>query len=177
MPTPVALKALIHLLCSVLSDVLTPLIDDIGFTSQCTFWCSVLSDTSGPVANNTQTKWSQCTFWCSVLSDRIGPDVKTQWILTLSQCTFWCSVLSDQNIEYATTKTKEVSMHLLVRSAFRATMMKPYGNCRMDVSMHLLVLSAFRQVVGDETEFRPQSQCTFWCSVLSDQLSSYVKLP
>ena len=151
MPTPVALKALIHLLCSVLSDVLTPLIDDIGFTSQCTFWCSVLSDTSGPVANNTQTKWSQCTFWCSVLSD--------------------------QNIEYATTKTKEVSMHLLVLSAFRSTMMKPYGNCRMDVSMHLLVLSAFRQVVGDETEFRPQSQCTFWCSVLSDQLSSYVKLP
>ena len=36
---------------------------------------------------------SQCTFWCSVLSDKIKA---TPWIAQgMSQCTFWCSVLSD----------------------------------------------------------------------------------
>ena len=34
--------------------------------------------------------------------------------------------------------------------------------------MHLLVLSAFRQVKLDESKSIIQSQCTFWCSVLSD---------
>ena len=36
--------------------------------SQCTFWCSVLSD-SGVYCANTGIHVSQCTFWCSVLSD------------------------------------------------------------------------------------------------------------
>ena len=36
---------------------------------------------------------SQCTFWCSVLSDWTD-DICPEDILE-SQCTFWCSVLSD----------------------------------------------------------------------------------
>ena len=35
---------------------------------------------------------SQCTFWCSVLSDSIESIMDGE---VKSQCTFWCSVLSD----------------------------------------------------------------------------------
>ena len=38
-------------------------------------------------------KLSQCTFWCSVLSDQ-RVDAKFDKVKK-SQCTFWCSVLSD----------------------------------------------------------------------------------
>ena len=34
--------------------------------------------------------------------------------------------------------------------------------------MHLLVLSAFRPVITTAASMRLRSQCTFWCSVLSD---------
>ena len=37
--------------------------------SQCTFWCSVLSDSGRGEAGRIQWRVSQCTFWCSVLSD------------------------------------------------------------------------------------------------------------
>ena len=62
---------------------------------------------------------SQCTFWCSVLSDQYAPlglvaenglnapfgaqcfptiyPVFHRYELDVSQCTFWCSVLSDRN--------------------------------------------------------------------------------
>ena len=58
-------------------------------------------------------------------------------------------------------------MHLLVLSAFRQDgVMSPtqsYG-----VSMHLLVLSAFRLEAEQDIWSTFLSQCTFWCSVLSD---------
>ena len=62
-----------------------------------------------------------------------------------SQCTFWCSVLSDNT--HATNLRDD-----------------------LDVSMHLLVLSAFRLNEAVFVVFNPMdvSQCTFWCSVLSD---------
>ena len=60
--------------------------------SQCTFWCSVLSDNDGPVLNEVLSA-SQCTFWCSVLSD--GEEATHVLLFDASQCTFWCSVLSD----------------------------------------------------------------------------------
>mgnify|MGYP001685175402 CR=1 FL=1 len=86
-----------------------------------------------------------------------------------------------------------VSMHLLVLSAFRllvtpltiapsARLNAPFGaQCfptrgrrrpqRLQtrrVSMHLLVLSAFRPASAIGMSARIVSQCTFWCSVLSD---------
>ena len=83
--------------CSVLSDareLATP--PATPAPSQCTFWCSVLSDLSGLRRRVMRSLLSQCTFWCSVLSDAI------QWLLEwkddVSQCTFWCSVLSDMNV-------------------------------------------------------------------------------
>ena len=62
-------------------------------------------------------------------------------------------------------------MHLLVLSAFRRGVTLRTSAFSTRVSMHLLVLSAFRLVnticiMGHGN----QSQCTFWCSVLSDRV-------
>ena len=40
--------------------------------SQCTFWCSVLSDREKSRERSDRDRRSQCTFWCSVLSDIVG---------------------------------------------------------------------------------------------------------
>ena len=140
--------------------------------SQCTFWCSVLSDRPGEVPQwPSHVQGSQCTFWCSVLSD---PDIRlpapgrhcgvSMHLLVLSafrhestlrlgnlqvsQCTFWCSVLSDAEAGVTYAHEDSVSMHLLVLSAFRRM---PIGwrPTHGRVSMHLLVLSAFRLAVRD----------------------------
>ena len=133
---------------------------------------------------------SQCTFWCSVLSDR--ERVLAEDCLAGSQCTFWCSVLSDLVRSFG-SRLSLVSMHLLVLSAFRPHVQGDAWHGCHSVSMHLLVLSAFRPVrrafVGRVSRclnapFGAQcfptamtisgstgndsSQCTFWCSVLSD---------
>ena len=87
--------------------------------SQCTFWCSVLSDSAFlsasalsrrclnapfgaqcfPTGIRRSVSWrglpSQCTFWCSVLSDDMAKDIESVCGWPESQCTFWCSVLSD----------------------------------------------------------------------------------
>ena len=137
--------------------------------------------------------WSQCTFWCSVLSDTAGVCAQSG-VQVGSQCTFWCSVLSDWPPVKLQTKPRSVSMHLLVLSAFRHRVLAIWLRAGMAVSMHLLVLSAFRhtnhflqvdQLAGVSmhllvlSAFRRglragmsqtiyPSQCTFWCSVLSD---------
>ena len=135
--------------------------------SQCTFWCSVLSDWNflffdlmqafvsmhllvlsafRPTDSEVKvldSKTSQCTFWCSVLSDM--ENIRTGFTITGSQCTFWCSVLSDSRTTNAESSAGRVSMHLLVLSAFRPRATVCGGLVRK-VSMHLLVLSAFRLV-------------------------------
>ena len=60
---------------------------------------------------------SQCTFWCSVLSD--ARDAACYLAHGESQCTFWCSVLSDVRENLMNWMAERVSMHLLVLSAFR----------------------------------------------------------
>ena len=161
---------------------------------------------------------SQCTFWCSVLSDWLYGCLIIFGVF-LSQCTFWCSVLSDLARWPRRRSGLRVSMHLLVLSAFRPgpppnpnttphSLNAPFGaQCfptsivhqaiqTRGVSMHLLVLSAFRLVHRDDgvgpvggslnapfgaqcfpTLIQPRSpsefdrsQCTFWCSVLSDKV-------
>ena len=69
----------------------------------------------------------------------------------------------------------DVSMHLLVLSAFRQARGEEATHVLL-VSMHLLVLSAFRRPARRSTA-RPcrLSQCTFWCSVLSDEF--HTELP
>ncbi len=142
--------------------------------SQCTFWCSVLSDmgmrdvrgrglqglnapsgaqcfpTGKPYLLTPSSIASQCTFWCSVLSDFfVAASRQTRG---KSQCTFWCSVLSD------------------------CTMTRPARSIGRSISMHLLVLSAFRQSGLRLSRGSSASQCTFWCSVLSDLREEYAKL-
>ena len=137
--------------------------------SQCTFWCSVLSDTSGPVANNTQTKWSQCTFWCSVLSDK-----KTKaFSRHIGRVSMHLLVLSAfrHDVDDVDGVARRVSMHLLVLSAFRPE--RELEGSALHVSMHLLVFSAFRHnKLQPDVVLWIESQCTFWCSVLSDQVQT-----
>ena len=190
--------------------------------SQCTFWCSVLSDLDGlsegqratiglnapsgaqcfPTYKRSLKKYphgqSQCTFWCSVLSDALTTS-RSITTACRSQCTFWCSVLSDAlrtdtvsrspdrlslnapsgaqcfptpNNKRERRAQTSVSMHLLVLSAFRLGIGRRLGSRHSRVSMHLLVLSAFRRVhgSGDRSPRHDESQCTFWCSVLSDKI-------
>ena len=89
---------------------------------------------------------SQCTFWCSVLSD-LKPGRACIRLTIESQCTFWCSVLSDEALRLGgRSRVHYVSMHLLVLSAFRLYKMCNFCRDDLKVSMHLLVLSAFRLV-------------------------------
>ena len=95
--------------------------------------------------------------------------VRTVALCGRSQCTFWRSVLSDRKQYVSILGKGPVSMHLLMLSAFRQFFFV-VGVMSVIVSMHLLALSAFR--LADEwasVEAPSRSQCTFWCSVLSDQ--------
>ena len=135
--------------------------------SQCTFWCSVLSDehlkgvekrmsrglnapfgaqcfpTVGRRLRAIVLVRSQCTFWCSVLSDRgynvPMPDVEE------SQCTFWCSVLSDK----AGTDPDGKLDHQASQCTFWCSVLSDDG-------------------LEWASTHAAMSQCTFWCSVLSD---------
>ena len=180
--------------CSVLSDVKASSPSSRSSRSQCTFWCSVLSDVAVRFADGGVSVSSQCTFWCSVLSDsELLPEV--DWELIKSQCTFWRSVLSDAGVVapfiIAVLKSQctfwsqcfpTMDRHYSL-GRFSEGLNAPSGaQCfptlrrrrrvhhRRQVSMHLLVLSAFRH--GNERCPWPRpsgSQCTFWCSVLSDR--------
>ena len=127
----------------------------------------MLSDAG--VTRQTIYRWigSQCTFWCSVLSDPEDGDFLDDSYQTKSQCTFWCSVLSDSahpcgGVIFACLNAPSGAQ------CFPTRILRRRGLCGLSVSMHLLVLSAFRPVVEDRVPSSLLSQCTFWCSVLSD---------
>ena len=159
--------------------------------SQCTFWCSVLSDPSVErgdddawnvsmhllvlgafrpwrgILLHSAFLWSQYTFWCLVLSDprRRGTCRRRR----RSQCTFWCLVLSDWHLPYGNTcvlPQSQCTFWCLVLSDEICGVVDRRDPRR--VSMHLLVLGAFRQEMTLLKDFRWESQCTFWCLVLSD---------
>ena len=164
--------------------------------SQCTFWCSVLSDSLRPVAGIIfflrvsmhllvlsafrLPDWereicgdmpSQCTFWCSVLSDsKTGSEATGARIP--SQCTFWCSVLSDR--PGPTPEWMPSGLNAPFGAQCFPTRVGQ-GQTRPGhrVSMHLLVLSAFRPDGLAGKVRKHESQCTFWCSVLSDAVSGH----
>ena len=142
-------------------------IEALESLSQCTFWCSVLSDRStGESAGSANL--SQCTFWCSVLSDLLRRTDRAA-TATTSQCTFWCSVLSDVTSILDLHAIPIVSMHLLVLSAFR----QDGGGKNLSFRWGLNAPSGAQcfptcYPVGEGFHFFAVSQCTFWCSVLSD---------
>ena len=138
--------------------------DGQGPLSQCTFWCSVLSDGKRN-ASTGKSRRSQCTFWCSVLSDLYGVPIH-EGIACLNapfgaQC-FPTLILRSR------PSTLRVSMHLLVLSAFRLLVARssPRRVSRSQCTFWCSVLSDAMTGVSKTTLRR--SQCTFWCSVLSD---------
>ena len=111
---------------------------------------------------------SQCTFWCSMLSDAGTGHVRADGRGT-SQCTFWCSMLSDPEEDFlCPVEAWRVSMHLLVLSAFRLSMYGTIedGILKSQCTFWCSVLSDSRGGLTGLIGMR--SQCTFWCSVLSD---------
>ena len=154
--------------CSVLSDVKASSPSSRSSRSQCTFWCSVLSDVAVRFADGGVSVSSQCTFWCSVLSDsELLPEV--DWELIKSQCTFWRSVLSDAGVVAPFIIAVLKSQCTFWSQCFPTCSLRVVGFTTQRVSMHLLVLSAFRpgKIYFHNLAY-DSSQCTFWCSVLSD---------
>ena len=183
--------------------------------SQCTFWCSVLSDLKTII---TAKRIAAVSMHLLVLSAfrPVRAGIVRAGAYGESQCTFWCSVLSDAVDSCLAIRHGYVSMHLLVLSAFRPARSRrlgrwsrrlnapsgaqcfptgmiitatgrpsslnapsgaqcfptpdprPSGTHLCSVSMHLLVLSAFRLLRAIRRGILFPSQCTFWCSVLSD---------
>ena len=135
--------------------------------SQCTFWCSVLSDLAlvpqhsvgeavsmhllvlsafrlGKGRHRTQrVGLSQCTFWCSVLSDGPKMFIRDCGVFPSLNAPFGAQCFPTRRRSCFSLGLFRVSMHLLVLSAFRHCHdgRVAYG---LLVSMHLLVLSAFR---------------------------------
>ena len=64
----------------------------LSVLSQCTFWCSVLSDRMAPPCNRGEFPVSMHLL---VLSAFRPAGQTVAGIVAMSQCTFWCSVLSD----------------------------------------------------------------------------------
>ena len=113
------------------------------FRSQCTFWCSVLSDTL-KTSLMKSLSGSQCTFWCSVLSDNAALQFGKMY--GLSQCTFWCSVLSDTKVSSCVPPGGRLNAPFGAQCF--PTISSTYTSSAYSVSMHLLVLSAFRPVIA-----------------------------
>ena len=108
--------------------------------AQCfpTYWAL---DLTGPFA-----KKSQCTFWCSVLSD--GPYTRGFGFefYQESQCTFWCSVLSDGLTDGWTALPVVIRLNAPSGAQCFPTARMGQRIRAHHVSMHLLVLSAFRLI-------------------------------
>ena len=144
--------------------LITPSFESPEAASQCTFWCSVLSDMGSPGLITTVLLVSMHLLVLSAF--RLASSARG--ILgAQSQCTFWCSVLSDPQPCFERRRHFRVSMHLLVLSAFRPCLMRI---CLKGLSLNApfgaqcFPTRAWR-TVGSICQ---RSQCTFWCSVLSD---------
>ena len=112
---------------------------------------------------------SQCTFWCSVLSD-LGIKRKIDAWLT-SQCTFWCSVLSDLPITLIACGTFGLNApfgaQCFPTGSFRCSCLSRWG-LNAPFGAQCFPTSATSRSRSTVT----RSQCTFWCSVLSDLITS-----
>ena len=141
-----------------------------AFRSQCTFWCSVLSDLEGRPWRRSNAHVSMHLLVLSAF--RLGDKWKTMGMArVLSQCTFWCSVLSDSILSSIGCSRNTVSMHLLVLSAFRLHFHMrhaPAVDGRLNAPSGA---QCFPTVVKTcDNVDQVMSQCTFWCSVLSDPM-------
>ena len=86
---------------------------------------------------------SQCTFWCSVLSDS-NPEAKGTLRVIGLNAPSGAQCFPTLCLRRCGSFSLPVSMHLLVLSAFRRGFSLRIVSPANSVSMHLLVLSAFR---------------------------------
>ena len=141
---------------------------------------------------------SQCTFWCSVLSDASGrlPRRLRRHCLNAP---FGAQCFPTQNRCAGEVHAGPVSMHLLVLSAFRqedgprailctVRLNAPFGaQCfptgdsggvihMQDSSLNAPFGAQCFPTGHDRTHVHEaRSQCTFWCSVLSDRANQFVR--
>ena len=99
---------------------------------------------------------------------RPGEGAGREHVPPASQCTFWCSVLSDRSDSPRSTPRPSRLNAPFGAQCFPTRKQHSPQNTGAPVSMHLLVLSAFRLKAIEEWLAAFESQCTFWCSVLSD---------
>ena len=134
---------------------------------------------------------SQCTFWCSVLSDGNIIVYDDGTILFVSMHLLVLSAFRRGGPQTTPSHTAGVSMHLLVLSAFRHSAMRAIGRLSRSLNAPsgaqcfptMMIAYAARLTRGlnapSGAQYFPTeivasdimedvSQCTFWCSVLSD---------
>ena len=138
--------------------------------SQCTFWCSVLSDCMNGPGPGWPLRGLNAPFGAQCFPTEL--DALRESIDGTSQCTFWCSVLSDPRFPASAQLHLRVSMHLLVLSAFR-----PKSDAVVETLIKCLNApfgaQCFPTGISNIRYTRTSgSQCTFWCSVLSDSTSA-----
>ena len=133
--------------------------------SQCTFWCSVLSDSSTVHQWFSRQVGLNAPFGAQCFPTRDG-------CLTAgsarSQCTFWCSVLSD-GTDYP---VEEVCPGL--NAPFGAQCFPTKHPREEKEGIRLSQCTFWCSVLSDINTLLKNihtgtSQCTFWCSVLSDE--------
>ena len=163
----IALRVSMHLLVLSAFRRLSGVVRGTAWSvSQCTFWCSVLSDWTSCASKSSRTSrlnapfGAQCFPTVYLALGNAYDDAVSMHLLVLSA--FRLDPIRGRH------PRESVSMHLLVLSAFRPCLTNYSLGGSRSVSMHLLVLSAFRRKKLTVAELADGSQCTFWCSVLSD---------
>ena len=186
-----------HLLVLSAFRLMAGLLLPVGVvTSQCTFWCSVLSDSGLRILSLNTLRVSMHLLVLSAFRRKVfnhrnreeslnapfgaqcfptGRQPPGITPISVSQCTFWCSVLSDQHDRaLAKPPLRTVSMHLLVLSAFRLqeSYRREAADSRLNAPFGAQCFPTDGGLVVTETN---GSQCTFWCSVLSDRVLNRVR--
>ena len=137
--------------------------------SQCTFWCSVLSDHTSD-KSSPYSDWSlNAPFGAQCFPTRIV-DALSATLSKRSQCTFWCSVLSDESISVANCNKVKCLNAPFDAQCFptdRWDYLKvPAGTClNAPFGAQCFPTAYPSRPIGRRLLL---SQCTFWCSVLSD---------
>ena len=135
------------------------------FKSQCTFWCSVLSDSLYVWACRGSVVWSQCTFWCSVLSDWTRGLKRRSRLRSLNapfgaQC-FPTDQRHCGGVEADCLNAPFGAQCFPTGRPLRGLLEVPRLNAPFGAQCFPTGRSPRRGA-------RRRSQCTFWCSVLSD---------
>ena len=145
---------------------------DVIDESQCTFWCSVLSDSQCGFSARAQPR--RVSMHLLVLSAfRPGTGARLKGVLARLNAPFGAQCFPTRKTGLTHKQRLLVSMHLLVLSAFRRPErgnMTMFKMARLNAPFGAQCFPTIEDVVDEIGQWL--SQCTFWCSVLSDTLRS-----